>query len=382
MAVSLVSTGVQFPDATIQTTAAALPLGATAQYSVVGPTPSGNNVCAFNPAGLSTGNYTVAPTGPYSGSAPKEMGNPRWSSYYQFWYVLMSNEAGSGQALYFSKTGVYWNIVITDLDTTIGRAVTSYAGDTQQTTFAIDDSNGRMFYAYTDGTNAYVVYSNITAGVTINSGWTTSSAIAACTSVSSLRYCKMSTTAASGLVFSFANGTTMRIFTCPAGSTTFTSRINTASGTSNPRMPFWFEENGKMFVPATGGSAVLYNTTGDIATGWTVGSVVSPEPATQGRMSCVGNGYMVYPNSNSLYYSTTGSGASWTNSGLSAAANIAVVFYTGSNFIVQTDGNQNRVYTYISAGNTPTSFTLLATSLTPQLGLFILQRMGQRLTAT
>jgi hypothetical protein len=358
-----------------------LTVGATAQYSIVAADVQNNYVNAFNISDIATGNFKRAPLGAYQGNTAQSFGAPQWSSYYQCWYVLM-NGPSDGTGLFFSKDGLSWNCIIPYLNFVTGTlAINATSTSSYQSNFTIDDSNGRMWAQYVSSGILKAVYSNITAGATLNSGWTTIDIFTSVSTIAtSLRYCKMATTGASGIVSLATAGTNTRVHTITAGGTTVTSRLNITTSPSNPGGSIRYEENGKIFIPQSSGGKILYTTSGNITTGWTEGSAVSPEPSINAT-HCVGNGYYVYVSSNELYYSTTGTGASWTSAGISAPENLRNVFYTGTNFIATTVTTSN-VYTYMSAGNTPTSFTLLGTSTAPQKTMSITTPMGQRVTAT
>lgn len=379
MAVSLVSTGVQFPDSTIQTTAASSPPGATAKYSVVGKSVNGYGVVATTMSNLAAGNVSVNNfLGVYSNGAGqyRTLGAPFWSSYYSRWFSLMSSN-GSSIGVFSSTDGLDWFQVSENLATAIGisAAYVSLSSSVSAASFAVDDSNGRFFYLYTDGTNVKIAYSSLTSSEYFDGYWTTAT-IRTGTAVGALTYCKMATTGASGLVAQCSDSGPINsyIYTCSAGSTTFTLRLTLGTGGTNVGGPVIFEENGKIFSPFSGEAKIAYNTSGDITTGW---NQVNPttQPSNQSIRGCVGNGYMVYINSNSIYYSTNGT--TWT-AATPGPSNLAGIIYTGSVFIAWSITNS----TYVSATNTPITWSLYNGSTSALKSLcFMTKPWSQRVVA-
>jgi hypothetical protein len=357
MAVSLVSTGVQFPDSTIQTTAAtASPTpGATAQYSVVGRSVNSYGAVATTMSNLAAGNVSVNNfLGVYTNSAGqyRTLGAPFWSSYYSRWFVLMPSNSATANGIFSSTDGLNWSQVIPDLATAIGISTgfVTTASQASAATLAVDDSNGRFFYIYVDTSisSVKVAYSSLTSTNDLNGNWTVST-IRGGNAVGALTYCKMSTTGASGLVTQFYDNNTVAsyIYTCPAGSTTFTLQLTMGI---NEAAPVIFEENGKVFAPLTNTQKIAYNLSGNITSGW---AQVNPSvsPSSQSVRGCVGNGYMVYVNGTSVYYSTNGT--SWTAAATGVSGNIVGVIYTGSVFIAWSVNS-----TVVSATNTPITWSL------------------------
>jgi len=353
--------------------------GATAQYSVVAKAETGTCV-AFNQTDLASGSIkTNNFLGVYAGTAGaiKAMAaEPFWSSYYSKWFCLMQSSSSTIWGLYVSGDGISWTQLVPDIGGVLGlaaAAVSSNSGSSSSR-LAVDDSNGRFFYMYSSGSDAYIAYSSLSTN--LNTGWTTALVRTSGNQMGAIRYCKMSTTAASGLVMHFADSgaTSSYIYTCPAGSTTFT--LQTSIGTSSAIGYITYQENGTVFVPLANTTNVYYNTSGNITSGWATGTTTIVS-SSQYYKGCVGNGYMVYvgggAGTGNVYYSTTGS--SWTAA--TVIANVLGVFYTGSNFIAWSS-----TAAYISASNTPTSFSLYSGGVNTLRYPCNTTYYGQRVTST
>jgi hypothetical protein len=310
--------------------------GATAQYSIVGPDLSGGYATqAFNPSGLASGLiYTNNANGLYaSGSGTmRTTGNPFWSSYYGCWVTTMLSTSSTIYGIAISQDGLGWRIVLANLSSAIGisTSLVNISGGGGAPVLAVDDSNGRFFYMYSNGTNVIVAYSSITSTVLQTGNWT-SVTVAAGTTAGGLVYCKMATTGASGIVAYFNNGTNVPIYTCSAGGTTFTLR-STITNIATELGYLDYQENGYISLPLQGSGAlkVGYNLSGDITTGWATGTFTAVP--TNSRKGFVGNGYMVYTSGGALYWSTNGT--TWTQQLVgSVTGNLRGFAYTGSVWI-------------------------------------------------
>lgn len=380
MATSLVSTGVQFPDATIQTTAAtASPTpGAFGQYSIVGGINDQYAAAAVGVSDLLVGKiYTTNFLGVYNSGSGAYKGlaqEPIWSSFYSRWFCLMPTDT-STYGLYSSINGLDWKVEINAMHTAIGTTagnIIPQTSDSSASRLTVDDSNGRFFFGYVASSVSYIAYSSITSTQSIQTGNWTSVSLGSGAYIGAVKYCKMATAGASGIVVQRANGTTNYIDTCPAGDTTFTNRLSYSTGGSSAQGYIAYQENGTIMVPICAEPRVVYNTTGTIASGWaTNGSLVGQPTQYHG---CVGNGYMVYINGNALYYSTNGS--TWTTLTI-ASSNLRGVIYTGSLFFAW-----GTVGSYISSNNTPVSFSLYSGGANVIRTLIGVNYFGQRVTAT
>ena len=383
MATSLVSTGVQFPDATIQTTAAAGTPGATTQYSII----QGYNADPFliKPTDLATGSFTAGAMQTRATDYIVDSGTPIWSSFYGKWFSLVQTEnAGSSHAILSSSNGVSWNTVLNNIYSV---SSTPNAGINEGNSFggasmAIDDTNGRVFIVYTySGIGTRVLYSNPSSS-NWYIGWTNTTILSNGTR-SSVAYVKMATTGASGIVvYSFDNTSyTFNVITCSAGSTTFTNRFSASSPTAVTGT-IKYEESGKIAVYLNSIDRVLYTTSGNITTGWTQNSAFgSTSPSS--KLGDVGGGYFVtLYNEYEIMYSTTGAGT-WTRVVLDASGNnqISCVVFMGTYWAAFT--NTGVVYT---TATTNPSLTWTATT-NAQINRFVPLNTtgtfyGKRVTAT
>lgn len=333
MATSLVSTGVQFPDATTQTTAATLPPGATTQYSLIECFSS--DPYLIIPTDLATGAFTA-------GTFPKTQTNYLantgvcvWSSFYNLWFTLTPyDNSASIVSLFSSANGVTWRLLILNVynlsqPPTAGSASASngFGGPS----IAVDETNGRFFIVFRDSSaNLRVLYSDITSTCVLT-GWTSTIILANASSITSIAYVKMATIGVSGMVIYGFDGTGLnfKIITCLAGSTTFTTSF-TSPSPSSLAGTIKHEASGKIAVYLNNTVRVLYNTSGNITTGWAQNTNIGSTPPS-GRLGDVGGGYFV-----SLYdervimYSTTGAGT-WTQRVVAAGDNqIKSVVFMGT----------------------------------------------------
>lgn len=376
MATSLVSTGVQFPDATIQTTAAAGTPGATAQYSVVGPIQDQYGCIAANTSDLVLGKvYVNNFLGIYNTGAGSYKNLPRepiWSSYYSRWFCLMLTNATT-YGLFSSIDGLDWKTEINAMHTAIGTSAGNILpqSDCSASLLTVDDSNGRFFFAYVSSGNLYVAYSSITSTQSIQTGNWTSVLLGTGARIGAAKYCKMSTTGASGVVVQCTNGTTGYIYTCPAGGTTFTQQLSYSTSGTNQSGYIQFQENGKIMVPIQGEPRVVYNTTGTIASGWATYNSLANQPTA--NLGGVFNGYMIYIAGGGLVYSTDGT--TWTVA--TGVSGIRGITYTGSLFYAWSSQDS-----YISSNNIPATFSLYSGGTNLLRGLVYVSYAGRRDTAT
>jgi hypothetical protein len=346
MAVSLVSTGVQFPDATIQTTAAGGTPGATTQYSLIQGVSS--DPLLIKPADLATGGFT---TGTFQKTATNYIANtgvPVWSSFYNLWFTLTPyDNTASVVSLFASANGVTWRMVFLNIYN-LTQAPTAGAASGNNgfggASMAVDETNGRMFFVFRDSSsNLRVLYSN-PASIEVITGWTSTIILAGATSTNCIAYVKMATTGASGMViYGFDNvNYNFNIITCSAGTTTFTNRF-TSSSPNIYTGTIKFEESGRIAVYFNAQARILYTTSGNITTGWAQNTNIG-STAPSDRLGDVGGGYFVsLYNTREIMYSTTGAGT-WTRVVLSTGDNqIKSVVFMGTFWAAFT--NTGTVYT-------------------------------------
>jgi hypothetical protein len=317
--------------------------------------------------------------------AMRTVGSPKWSSYYQQWYTLMSSYDGSSIALFFSPNGLNWNVVILDLSQTLNISAGYIVATSNSSTsgMVIDDSNGRLFFFYRDSSNftlryAYSSISN-TGYPGTNASWTLVNTGQVCEEFNGAQYVKMSTTAASGIVAVACDNTStrVRIVIVSAGATT-NSLVFTATGLSNPIQPtsFSYEENGKIFIIRRSATPAIYNASTDIRSGWTTLATTNNPSGSSG--SSVGNGYVCYINGSTVYY---GTGSTFSSVNVNASSDTLVgIFYTGSRFV--TYGPNGGLW--ISSNNTPvtwSSYNGIPAGTTRTISANAIN-VGQRVTAT
>jgi hypothetical protein len=173
MATSLVSTGVQFPDATIQTTAAtASPtIGAVSAGSVVMITTQSAadarvpSTLAFN----GYNQYKTVSTGTFLPTARSSAGDntemlckPVYSAYYDMWFTAGYNRDGGSNAFgtyYVSNNGVNWNA-----NTISGVGLASV--NAYITGIAVNTSGVIQILIYTFTGNEYIVSASSDGGFT------------------------------------------------------------------------------------------------------------------------------------------------------------------------------------------------------------------------
>lgn len=375
MATSLVSTGVQFPDATIQTSAAASTPGATSQYSIVGRSQTGAaSTTAFTISGLASGlTYNNNFNGiPASGVTGRSFGSIFWSSYYSCWVALgLSNSTLLG--IFVSKDGLSWRCILEGLTTYVGGATVNLQGEFGMPILAVDDSNGRFFVMVFNGSDIIIRYSSIVATTPLAANWTVAATLTG-DRPGGLMYCKMATTGASGIVAVYNNSNNGDFFirTISAGATTSVARlsVNVSSGNTG-----WgaYQENGFIVVPVSQSPRVAYNLSGDITTGWASSSLAASPSDT--RNSAVGNGYMVYINGSNIYWSTNGT--SWTLQAIDGTAKNGIV-YTGSAWLAW-----DATSTYISSTAAPNStWSLYSGGVNGLRNTGLGTALAQRVTAT
>jgi hypothetical protein len=390
MATSLVSTGVQFPDSTIQTTAAATALGATTQYSIVGATTynpyfattttptnmaaglAGTNFLGFYDAGTSTNQRSV--------------GTPKWSSYYQLWYTMMYANSSSTAGIWMSKDGLQWYCIVPDMSASTGINNVSYVPTTVNWNngLVIDDSNGRIFFFYRQNSNFTLryAYTNLTGAANTNiaqtTAWTLVNTTGYCEVFFGAQYVKQSSTATSGIV-AMCGGSTdglFRVYTVSAGATAYALTFTGNTYAYNAPCRWTWEENGKIWGTREGTGGSIYNSGGSILTGW---SELSTSFAITTNTGCtVGNGYLVFINGNNIYYSTGGA-----FNGVTVGSGLKNVIYNGSVFIAYSDSTTGGVWA--STNNTPLSWTLYGAGTNgPRsfLNQYDYFNIGQRKTAT
>jgi hypothetical protein len=305
--------------------------GATTQYSLIQG--SSADPLLIKPTDLATGAFT---TGTFQKTATNYIANtgiPVWSSYYNLWFTLTPyDNTATIVSLFSSANGVTWRLVflnIYDL-TAAPSAGTVQTGTYGGAKIAVDETNGRIFIVFRDSSaNVRVLYSDPTS-IVVTTGWTSAVILASSSANVTIKYVKMATTGASGMVVYFTDSSiAFQVYTCSAGSTTFTQRY-TASVPAAITGSIKYEDSGKIAIYLDSSERVIYTTSGNITTGWTQNTNIG-STAPSGRLGDVGAGYFVsLYDSREIMYSTTGAGT-WTRVVLSTGDNqIATVVFMGT----------------------------------------------------
>lgn len=378
MATSLISTGVQFPDSSIQTSAAAAPAGATsvggAIFNTGGYAQMGYGA---NDDAVASGKWTVLPAQPFTQSGTISIGGqissyaPFYSTFYGGWITIMTINVSTPTQnwICLSTNGISWTpimrMVTSDFDPNSGGgSFVDQSPIDKRPPVAVDESNGRIFAVY--GHNNLIRLVHQTTIGAVDSTWNSGNVIAnggyQQPRMASFQYVNMGgVTANSGIVCMFktyGSGTTIRTVAAGGVSTDATTRF-TGSGPANNNYGgalAWSYAGLKAMGIATGTSGACSVST-NINQSWTAISTLPVQPdgnennAHGVAMSSSYNAW-VHNGRTSLYYSTTF--GSWTNTGSLGIGEIAAICHNGTRWIALT--NTGLVYT--SSNATPTGFSL------------------------
>lgn len=384
MATSLVSTGVQFPDSTIQTTAASGSPGASGVGSGVA---RGNRGLLIGMPASSL--YTLANNNIVSSILDMDAGNnypisgtnnPCYSNYYNSWVTAAPRGSDSTNNkyvnLYLSNTSEGWRVAQEFLIQDSG--VTTYQQSSSQMAgpmCAIDESNGRYFVWRNNSAalNLNLVYRGTVPG---NYG-TYNNAINATNAYSTPEaqyvYPVYNGSTFSGLVtgyFLYGDGYQMGFIS--AGGTsptaTATASYNSANGTFN-NISQGFDHNPTLgrvvWLCSVAGNSyqIIYNTTAGSYTALT--TVSTPATSTSNVMTGIAcsNTYVAYYNAaGNIYYSTTpASGWTTLTTPFGAGSSIYALYWINGYWIasVLTSASGNTRLIYISTTAIPNTWTLL-----------------------
>lgn len=372
MAVSLVSTGVQFPDSTIQTTAAASPLGATTVGStIIVPSGSyGTMGYATNASNSNTPNWTYLNCQPVSNSGTLNFNNgnsyvPVYTSYYGGWLTIMSinnNSSSSPQDwICLSKNGgISWIPIMRGISTSFPSG--SFAQGVlynNKVPVAVDESNGRIWtLGYNNSSYSYFAYYQTTIGSQAST-WTQGSFLYSGggyyqqPGVNAFEYVNMGgVTANSGIVVSGkAYGSGNQVYVIAAGSTTATQRFSGSGPTSNNYggNMVWSYSGLRAWTLTNNGQGTASVST-NVNQSWTANTNLSPSPGSNATgLMVMSTSYNVYGSSNILYYSTTF--GSWTST-TPGVGNFGSLTHNGTYWLLRTSQGL-----YYSSSATPTGFT-------------------------
>ena len=308
--------------------------GATAQYSIVGqPQVGSGSTTAFTISGLASGLvYNNNFNGIYAGGSgtDRSFTSVFWSSYYNCWVALGLSTSSSLYGIFVSPDGLTWRCILQNVQSATGAAAINPQGQSAMPVLAVDDSNGRFFIMVPNSSNGTIriYYSSITSTQALTGGWTQGLSYTA-SRLGGLMYCKMSSTAASGIVAVFTDDSNIcYIHTCSAGATTFTNRVTMGLPSASVGWGI-YQENGAIAVPIGTRSYMAYTLSGNITTGWTSTSSL-PTTVQDNRQSAVGNGYITYISGGDIYWSTNGT--TWTIQAISGNT-LSGITYTGSTWL-------------------------------------------------
>jgi hypothetical protein len=299
MPTSLVSTGVQFPDSTTQTTALPAPGsngnvltsngttwtsaapsgsgGATQVGSVCLKYNSGRLYYAANPAA-----QTAAPF--FSSANMLTINNgasinayfpPKYSTYYGGWLTWgqTGNTWPTDGFIFFSTNGLNWIPFVYGPNNSFAKQVCNDG----MAAIAVDETNGRIFIAAQNtGNNTSGVYYSSAPATTNNNTWTyngfddSGQVYGECPAINSMEWVQFTSTTANGaIVFcsGVVNDSTARVYTIAAGATTGTLRVTYApsGGNVNGGYMVWNKTFQRIAIFHTGGTGVRYSATNSFA---------------------------------------------------------------------------------------------------------------------
>jgi hypothetical protein len=348
MPTSLVSTGVQFPDSTIQTTAAAAvtPRGATQVGSIVLPNSFNFQWLAANPAAqIASPFFSTAEIPAYSVSGSRVVNTglpPKYSTYYGGWLTIASigNSVTNDRYIFFSSNGVDWQAFVQLPQDS--RVISQLQDGTAAVT--VDDSNGRIFCCYYE-TAGYVngfYYSSIPATSSSNT-WTAQNVDATGTpysqtaAINSMEYVKMSTTGASGIVFlSGLNSTGARIYTISAGGTTATLRASASPTVAEDMCMSWNPTFLRAAIVGRGWGTLWYSASDSITT-WSTASIGASPGNFGGGAVAVSTNRVAVLTSTGLRY--TSNFSAFTNVSTVNSGNTSAIEHNGTNWIAIRGGS-------------------------------------------
>lgn len=275
---------------------------------------------------------------------------PVWSAYYNLWFNLASDSAGTGAVVYVSKNGINWTPYLSSLRPKIGSPGSyNYINTAGFCNLTVDDSNGRLWTFWATGSTINGYYKDASTARTSNWTQVTVASTGSTATYNAARY--IATASSSEIAVVGFDGTGGRIYTCPAGSTSFAlAGTSSFAATSQASNLVYDYDTGKVLVTFADRPNIMFrNGTGvgyDSTSAFLAGSLV-------GGGAGVGGGYFVTTvgnnNNSNLYYSSNGS--SWTLISSPCGGNIiTTVYYLNGAWYA---GTQNGIYK--TTQNPPTS---------------------------
>lgn len=306
-------------------------VGAFGQFSFAGVNNTNSAFYAASPADmLSAGGFASVSVPAYN-TTPANLISPIstfYSSYYGCWFCAGLEQISTLQnGVYSSKNGLNWSLALMNFRGKAGAASTETVER-----IAVDDSNGALVVSTFDNTNLLVgLY--VSAGTNWSSFTRTTIGYSGSGGTLDLFYIDTGTVGTSATVAIVNIDGVYSLRTCSAGGTSWTTRI--ASGVGTARISY-NRAAGMAFI-TNNGSTVTYFTNNNAQTGWT--NNTSAGVTFDQTAFAISNGVMVASTAtDSLAYSTTGSG-SWTTVASYAGGNtVYTLIHNGSAWIALTAG--------------------------------------------
>jgi len=305
--------------------------GAFGQFSVAGPSNISNVFYAASPADmLSAGGFAGAVFPAYNTTATNSITplSTFYSSYYGCWFCAGYEQVSTLQyGVYSSKNGLNWSLALINFRGKAGAGSTEFIER-----IAVDDSNGALVVSTFDNSNLLIgLY--VSAGTNWSSFTRSTIGFSGSGSTSDLFYIDTGTVGTSATVAIVNIDGVVSLRTCSGGATSWTTRIASGVGTSIIQ----YNRAAGMAFTTTSSSTVTYFTNNNAQTGWT--NNTSAGVTFNQNAYAISNGVMVMSTAtDSLAYSTTGSG-SWTTVASYAGGNtVYSLIHNGSAWIALTSG--------------------------------------------
>lgn len=393
MPTSLISTGVQFPDNSIQTVALPAPGsngnvltsngttwtstapsgagGATQAGSILFSDTQKNAFLAANPAAqIASPFFSTQPQPLFTGSGGTKQiavgGAPKWSSYYGGWLAVGSvgqNPFTDDTYIYFSADGLSWTPFVQAFNRSGTNTILFSTLADGTAPVAVDETNGRIFLAFSDQSNyqAGVYYTN--APVFSSSlTWTrvnllSGAAFPDIANMNSLEYVQMASTGTSRIVAvaSLQSNSQLFIYTCPTGSVTFTQAASFSPPLARESTISWNSTFQRAMIVSWSWTSVAYSATNNLDS-WTTSSgfantVTTP---TYNKSAMSGNRAAILTTAGIRY---TSNFSTWTSA---ANTQYNFIWYNGSRWMAMlaaTGGASSTTGLYTSTSTDPVSFT-------------------------
>lgn len=387
MPTSLVSTGVQFPDSTTQTTALPAPgsngnvltsNGTT--WTSAAPSGSGGatqvgSVClknttnllyyAANPAAqtaapfFSSANFVSLNSGWLSSTATLA---PKYSTYYGGWFTLglVGGSWPTNGWVFFSTNGLDWIPFVYGPNNSFAKETCSDG----TAAIAVDETNGRIFIAAQNtGNNTSGVYYSSAPATTNNNTWTYSgfdtsgSSYGESPTINSMEWVQFTSTTANGVIVfcsGVVNDGTARVYTIAAGATTGTQRISfTPFAGINQGYMVWNKAFQRLALFHTGSGNVLCSGTNSFAS-WSISTMPSAANVGPGSAAMSGSRLACITSGTNLRY--TSDFSTWTTETLPQS--LQSIWHNGTSWVgIREDSTGPNGGVYFTNNANPTTWT-------------------------